>query len=751
MKVIEVKNDDFVLQIECNNLNSVFEKAEKKQSQILTSTTYRVSEGEISIFDFETKQLELLISDKTYPLIFENKEYFIGISFNEKKSIKSPFIYSRLREIEDKFFYREELGFLAGTINFGNDLGKSDLVLRYSKGDKLKEISFSFEVFPIKLDFRRDYDKIIHDIEEEYRNLVLDFLKKTYTSFQTGDSPNTDLIWWQVFGELYLNFIDSAKFILNKPHSRIVRQTKYLKADNIIKWSNALEEEYSNFRQIPNKKYHSEYKTLSTDTAENQFFKYAVFESLKKYKRIKKFIESKFKGAITKSFVEKLLSIETQLETISANPFFRTVNNFKGIRQESLVLQKATGYNAIYKSWIMLNSGLQLLDGIQKIELKNIAELYQIWCFLEIKSIIQKLLGKEKPDSIELAEIQIDDFIFKIKRGVKSKVSFVQDNGDIIELFHDFSYNTKQGDVIYSLSDDIIKPFTVNQRPDIVLQITKKDLKEKYGLTYLFDAKYRLDIKSQYGETIDLPPDDAINQMHRYRDAIYFVNKERKKPEKEVIGAYVLFPGSGDRNKIENTAYFKSIIDVNIGAFPLLPNDETNNSKSLLEEHLKRIIGSDTESILNEISPQKDNTYESPNPEVLIGIVKKDAQTAYFETETKPLYYTGKVKPSKLKENDYVKIKSTIKYFAPYYSGKGIREYYKIEDFSIIPRNEVFPVNHSLHKKNDVSDRLVIQLGEKFIIRKNEYFTCPITIYRYAKLREIRNPKDNKIEVLKVS
>jgi hypothetical protein len=735
MKVIEVKNDDFVLQIECNNLNSVFEKAEKKQTQILTSTTYRVSEGEVSIFDFETKQLELLISDKTYPLIFENKECFIGISFNEKKSIKSPSIYSRLREIEDKFFYREELGFLAGTINFGNDLGKSDLVLRYSKGDKLKEISFSFEVFPIKLDFRRDYYKIVHDIEEEYRNLVLDFLKKTYTSFQTGDSPNTDLIWWQVFGELYLNFIDSAKFILNKPHSRIVRQTKYLKADNIIKWSNALEEEYSNFRQIPNKKYHSEYKTLSTDTAENQFFKYAVFESLKKYKRIKKFIESKFKGAITKSFVEKLLSIETQLEMISANPFFRTVNNFKGIRQESLVLQKATGYNAIYKSWIMLNSGLQLLDGIQKIELKNIAELYQIWCFLEIKSIIQNLLGKEKPDSIELAEIQIDDFIFKIKRGVKSKVSFVQDNGDIIELFHDFSYNTKQGDVIDSLSDDIIKPFTVNQRPDIVLQITKKDLKEKYGLTYLFDAKYRLDIKSHYGETIDLPPDDAINQMHRYRDAIYFINKERKKPEKEVIGAYVLFPGSGDRNKIENTAYFKSIKDVNIGAFPLLPNDETNNSKSLLEEHLKRIIGSDTESILNEISPQKDNTYESSNPEVLIGIVKKDAQTAYFETETKPLYYTGKVKPSKLKENDYVKIKSTIKYFAPYYSGKGIREYYKIENFSIIPRNEVFPVNHSLHKKNDVSDRLVIQLGEKFIIRKNEYFTCPITIYRYAKLR----------------
>jgi predicted component of viral defense system (DUF524 family) len=122
--------------------------------------------------------------------------------------------------------------------------------------------------------------------------------------------------------------------------------------------------------------------------------------------------------------VSELSSIENQLEIISQNPFPRTIDHFQGIKQESLVLHKATGYSTIYKSWIMLNSGLKFLDGIQKIELKNIADLYQIWCFLELKNILQNLLGKTNPDDVDLAEIQIDDFVFKIERCVKSIVTF---------------------------------------------------------------------------------------------------------------------------------------------------------------------------------------------------------------------------------------------------------------------------------------------------------------------------------------
>lgn len=737
MQIIKVEHIDFDLVIECNNLEATFNKAQKKQSQILTATSYLVNEGNILIHDFESKSLVLLNSDKTYPLIFENKDYFIGITFKNKALVQSPYIYSKLKEVEEKFFYREELGFLAGTINFGNDLGKSNLIVRYTKGNILQEINFQFEVFPTKLNYRSDYEKIVSDIEKEYPYLVLDFLKKTYTSFKTGHSPNTDLIWWQVFGGLYNEFIQSSKFILNKPHSRIIRQTKYVKADRIHKWTTTLEEEYSQFKHLPNKNYRSEYKTLSTNTAENKFFKHAVSQTLRRFKKVKAFIEKRFSNSITEPFKVELNLIEKQFETISANPFFRTIDEFKGIKQESLVLQKATGYSTIYKSWIMLNSGLKFLEGIQKIELKNIADLYQIWCFLEIKNVLQNLLSKDNPDDVDLAEIQIDDFVFKIERGVKSKVSFIKTDGEVIDLFHDFSYETT--------TNQTVKSFTVNQRPDIVLRITKNDLKEKYVLTYLYDAKYRLASDEKEGSP-DLPTEDSINQMHRYRDAIYYVNKDKIRPEKEVIGAYILFPGSGEIESIKNLDYYKSIESVNIGAFPLRPNDYTN--RSLLEDHLKTIIGLDTESVLNDVSPQKESSYESPNPYVLIGFVPTENHMLCFENNKTPFYFSGIKKPTKFGFKN-------LKYFAPYIKEKGVRDYYEIIDYQIIGRKEIFKTNHPLFKDED-EERLVIRLGAKFEIDNGMYLkisdgSIGQIPYRYTNLKNIRTPKDNKIEVLKVS
>lgn len=736
MQVIKIDHVDFELVIECNNLESTFKKAQIKQSSILNSTSYYVNEGEISIYNFDIKSLILLNSEKTHPIIFENKDYFLGITFKNKELIQSPNIYSKLKEVEDKFYYREELGFLAGTINFGNDLGKSNLIIRYTKGHKLQEITFQFEVFPTKLDYRSDYEKIVSDIEKEYPYLVLDFLKKTYTSFKSGNSPNTDLIWWQVFGGLYEEFIKSSKFIINKPHSRIISQVKFLKADRLNNWTPALEEEFAKFKHLPNRKYRAEYKTLSSNTAENKFFKHAVFQTFRRYKKVKLFIENRYSNSITDSFKSELIQIQKQFEVISVNPFFKSIDEFRGIKQESLVLQKATGYSTIYKSWIMLINGLKLLEGIQKIELKNIADLYQIWCFLEIKNVLQNILGKKNPDDVNLAEIHIDDFVFKIERGIKSKVLFNKTDGDIIELFHDFGYSTANGNDVRS--------YTVNQRPDIVLRITKNDLKENYVLTYIYDAKYRLASDEKEGSP-DLPTEDSINQMHRYRDAIYFVNKEKNKPEKEVIGAYILFPGSGEIEAIKKSNYYKSIESVNIGAFPLRPNDFTN--RRLLEDHLKLIIGKDTESLLNEVSPQKESSYESSNPYVLIGFVPSKDHESCFENSESPFYFSGKKKPSKFGFKN-------LKFFAPYIKEKGIKDYYEILEYTLVERKYIFNSNHPLHKdEND--ERLVIKLGKKYEINNGKFLkisdgSIGQIPYRYTDLKSIRSPMENKIQILKV-
>lgn len=737
MQIIKAEHIDFELGVKCNNLEKTFTRAKQKQTTFWNATYYSISEGSLSIYDFTTQQLQPLTVEETYPLFFENKDYFISIRFKDKKSIKSPHIYSKLKDIEQKFFYDEDLGFLSGTVNFGNDIGKSNLTLRYKKEDSHKEITFRFEVFPTKLNFKSDYLKIIQDIENEYPYLVLDFLKKTFSSFQTSNKANTDLIWWQVFGDLYHQFINASRIILNKPHNRIVRKSKFVKADKIIRWTPALEEEYFKFKEIPSKHYNTEYKTLTTDTSENKFFKHALFETLNRYKRVKHFILNRFDKTITENFKNELENIEKDLERIKADHFFRTISNYKGIRQESLVLQKGTGYSTILKSWIMLNSGLKLLEGVQKIELKNIAELYQIWCFLEIKIILQSILGKENPDDIELAEIEVDDFIFKLKRGVKSKVSYTTPNGELIDLYHDYSYGKE--------ADKDVRSFTVNQRPDIVLQITKNDIKDNYVLTYLYDAKYRL-MSDDNDEDPDLPTEDSINQMHRYRDAIYYVNKENKQPQKEVIGGYILFPGAGQVDKIKELDYYKSIEHVNIGAFPLRPNDTSN--RQLLEDHLRTIIDLTTENVLNEVSPQKQTLYETHNPYVLIGYIQvENYHHCILENQT-PFYYTGKSKPSKFGYKE-------LKYFAPYIKGKGIREFYEIIDYEIIKRKDIFPKSHPLYQNNH-EERLLIKLGRKISINNGKYYKLSDghighIPYRYTNLQNIRKPIDEKITVWKVT
>ena len=146
---------------------------------------------------------------------------------------------------------------------------------------------------------------------------------------------------------------------------------------------------------------------------------------------------------------------------------------------------------------------------------------------------------------------------------------------------------------------------------------------------------------------VDVPPDDAINQMHRYRDAIYYKDysadalKSADVLKKEVIGGYILFPGDGKHDNIKDATFYKSIDAVNIGAFPLRPKDEQN--RQLLEEFIKNLIETKSQKIIENVIPQK-GTFVDVGNRVLIGIVKPNNRQDYYQNfiEGKAdLYYTG--------------------------------------------------------------------------------------------------------------
>lgn len=174
------------------------------------------------------------------------------------------------------------------------------------------------------------------------------------------------------------------------------------------------------------------------------------------------------------------------------------------------------------------------------------------------------------------------------------KLQLKAHEGDIVTLHYQHTFNRTSGKDKYGMG---INTATTEQRPDIVLNIRKAS--GEVVLTYLYDAKYRVindkkldkDFEEQdISEITDLPggdypPTDAINQMHRYRDAIYYSKEYEPYHSKEIIGGYVLFPGRGNDDYIKKRYYSTSVNSINIGAFPLLPNNY-----NLLQQHLEDIL-----------------------------------------------------------------------------------------------------------------------------------------------------------------
>lgn len=329
-----------------------------------------------------------------------------------------------------------------------------------------------------------------------------------------------------------------------------------------------------------------------------------------------------------------------------------------------MVLQKATGYSQVYRTWNLLRRAYSLNDGLYRLQTKDIATLYEIWCFIEVSHIVKAQLHLDDNDVEHRNRIEMNGiFSWELGKGEHSRILFCKNGVELAELVYNPKNTDKENDNVGM--KDLIVP-TVPQKPDIVLQLTKNDLQQGMKMTYLFDAKYRIDGKDK---GVDVPPEDAINQMHRYRDAIYYKDYDANTLKKEVIGGYILFPGDGEPNDVAVSKFYKTIKEVNIGAFPLRPKDVEN--RKLLENFIDKLIHTKSYETIAHVIPQK-GAYVEVGNRVLIGLVKEDNRLFQaFMDGTATLYYSGKQFPTTIALQD-------LHFFMPYIKGKGIRDVYEI-------------------------------------------------------------------------
>lgn len=601
MELLTIEHEDFTMYVECSKYEAIWGKAVRNVGEDNLLTTYTWTDGVKSAM-IGDEPLEN--GSQAKAVFFDNAEYPIWVDFNKEVALAQ--FGSMLQSDNERFTFRKKT--LAGFINYGNEIGRSELQLVYNIGKEQKHFKLGYEVLSTKLNYHEHWKKIVEDIEAEYRMLALDYMKRTFHGFTpdtTGDTP--ELIWWSIFAGEQEKFVKACRSIIERPRRRLRGYEVYLRADKLKRVPTSIENELAEHRKEQAHLYRVEEHIQSNDTQENRFLKYALEQISTKYETLKKRIEA-IKNT-SESLKQEMDEMEKTLTHLKRNPFFRTVGRFKGLTQESLVLQRATGYSQVYRTWNLLRRAYSLNDGMYRLQSKDIATLYEIWCFIVVSHIVKEQLGKDidvdHRNRMEMNGV----FTWELGKGEHSRILFRKDGVELAELVYNPKHTEKEND---SISMEHLVVPTVPQKPDIVLQLTKDDIKKGMKMTYLFDAKYRINDRTNEG--VDTPPDDAINQMHRYRDAIYYKDNQNAdgKLKKEVIGGYILFPGNGDPLEVAKAKFQQSLDEVNIGAFPLRPNDKDN--RRLLEKFIQKLIGSSALKILDEAIPQKGLHYTESEP-----------------------------------------------------------------------------------------------------------------------------------------
>ncbi|MBU3069270.1 DUF2357 domain-containing protein [Aestuariicella sp. G3-2] len=303
---------------------------------------------------------------------------------------------------------------------------------------------------------------------------------------------------------------------------------------------------FSGGNEAASHRVHYEESVLSSNTLENQFVKF-FYEYCQQIclsvLNIKK---------LPDAVVERANSLLLTIRRILSDSFFIDIDSPSRISTNSTVLSSRDGYNNLLKyftnSLFSVRHIFEEFENELKVDLVDIATLYEMWCFYKVS---YQILGEQVFVSEKTSKIKEDT--------IKYSTTFENDNFAV-------SYNRS-----FSISGG--GSYSTTLRPDITVQ------NKATGVFFHFDAKYRI---NSYIGSDDLEyktfKNDDVNKMHAYLDAIY-----------DSDSAIVLYPGNKFKFFVNSkpsqvVEEVESEFDLTgVGALPLIPGaDNTSFSRFLL-------------------------------------------------------------------------------------------------------------------------------------------------------------------------
>lgn len=523
---------------------------------------------------------------------------------------------------------------LHGTINFRSQVGRSTFRLAV---DDQAEAAFTVEVFPSKLDYENDYLDLIADTQDFFAGLALDYLRATHL---LGSAvPSTErpafIEWLTILDAVIGDLEKGLRRIAQQPLRSLRREPVATRLEKVRRADAAVQRALARGRPAARVVVRRPQSTL--DTPEHRWLAAQLRRIRRRLTELEAIERARPRNSRQSAVVERLARMVERIGVLLTLDPMRETSGDAPPGFASLQLQRSSGYRQAYDACIALSLRLSLDADALRITIKDLDELYEYWCYLAIVRILAEATGSREP--LHGLVAHENGLRVSLERGTTHAVHFAGAGGRQISA----TYNPKFSGVEYLLP----------QQPDFIIAVEDSEWPRA---RLVIDAKYRVDASESTVEKhgIPAPPDDALNVLHRYRDAI-LAEDRRSALKRDVIHAVAVYPYRERREgEFARSGLSRALQAIGVGAIPLLPRSEQH-----LDEWLRQILRAGGWSLADRVIPHEAHEVSvayraAESRAVLVAVLREDEAAHLQWIREQRLYYAPETKQGRLFSTRFV-------------------------------------------------------------------------------------------------
>jgi len=503
------------------------------------------------------------------PALYEQTDYQVYLKAHHSSNGVS--IQHRDPQITQRLSSREKNRVEYGVINFQGQIGRSLFTVAINGKPQL---DFELEVFPTKIDYETDYQEILSQIQEILTSLAYEYLRSTHQLGKLDTNRRPSRLEWLILLEHILGELEnSVRYIAQQPRRSLVRSPRFNRIERIRRTDSSVRAQVRRGagRGItkdtligPIRERLLETPSEPTlDTMEHRWIRRQLTEIRRTlgqlYNSLEDASEISERSKTTQSSIRSMENRVSQL--LRLEPLAEANGPVPG-EFASLQLVSAPGYRETYRLCMLLKFGLRLEGELYRMSVKDLNVLYEYWVFLSIVQLLREP-NVSNADLRDLFKLNRSSLQVRLREGRRQRVDCINSKDRKISVTYNFQYD----------ADDVT---LIPQKPDIIIRYEEVGWPQ---ILLICDAKYRIDASEEYRQQFGSfgPPRDAINVLHRYRDAILEFEKETNsdgRPKHVVVQAVAAFPYSElQPQEFQSSRLWQSIDRFGIGAVPALPSN----------------------------------------------------------------------------------------------------------------------------------------------------------------------------------